>query len=408
MRVALFNAKYSPNLGDGLLSECLEFELKRAIPGLTVVALDLTGRRDYASGSTGRRTALALLQRLPQNLRHWIARTVLGRTLRRIMPHWRAELETADAVILGGGNLFADADLNFPLKVAAAFGEVAIARLPTAVHAVGVSDNWSRGGERLFRSALQGVSLVHASVRDERSRSIWVRRLGAAGVAPPTVVRDPGLLAAECYPARERGGLPSTRVGIGLTHPVALRYHADDEITEPAALTWWLAALVRAFTYKGWSVFLFTNGSPEDEAYLVEATPRLLAGADPAGSVTRVPRFTRPAELAGFISTLDLLAAHRLHACIAAYSYGVAHIGFTWDNKLRSFFESVDRGRFVCSAVTTPVEGVITLAEEAMRLGIRQDERMSVLVGARDDIGALARSLAAAAPPAAPAWAAPA
>jgi polysaccharide pyruvyl transferase WcaK-like protein len=150
-------------------------------------------------------------------------------------------------------------------------------------------------------------------------------------------------------------------------------------------------------------VFLFTNGSPEDEAYLTEAAPRLLASTDPAGSVALVPRFTRPVELARFIATLDLLAAHRLHACIAAYSYGVPHIGFTWDAKLRSFFEAVGRVRFICGAVTTPAETVVALAEEAMRFGIDQRERASVVTQTIDDIGALARALVGAPGPIGPA-----
>ena len=44
MKIALLNVKFSPNLGDGLLSECLERELAHALPGVEVVAIDLAGR----------------------------------------------------------------------------------------------------------------------------------------------------------------------------------------------------------------------------------------------------------------------------------------------------------------------------------------------------------------------------
>ena len=33
MKIALLNVKFSPNLGDGLLCECLERELAVALPG---------------------------------------------------------------------------------------------------------------------------------------------------------------------------------------------------------------------------------------------------------------------------------------------------------------------------------------------------------------------------------------
>lgn len=46
-RIVLFNVKYSPDLGDGLLSECLERELGRSLPGCEVVSIDLAGRTAY-------------------------------------------------------------------------------------------------------------------------------------------------------------------------------------------------------------------------------------------------------------------------------------------------------------------------------------------------------------------------
>jgi hypothetical protein len=114
-RLALLNLRYSPNLGDVLLCECLEYGLRKAAPRLDVVQLDIAGRRDFAQGSARRLAAMAMLQRLPRPVRQRIARFVLGRSLRRTEPYWQAELATVDAAVVGGGGLFADADLNFPL-----------------------------------------------------------------------------------------------------------------------------------------------------------------------------------------------------------------------------------------------------------------------------------------------------
>lgn len=391
MRVALLNLRYSPNLGDVLLCECLEFGLRKA--GSDVLQLDITGRRDFPKGSTKRLAALAIMQRLPQVVRQLIARIVLGRSLRRTLPYWRGQLASVDAAVLGGGNLLADADLNFPLKVSAAFNAVAAGGLPAAVHAVGVSDNWSPGGARLFCEALAGVRLVHAAVRDENSRDIWIRRLGAAGIVKPEVVRDPGLLAAECYPAQPRPATSGTRVGICVTHPTALRYHADEAMPSASALTEWFAALVHAFSRKGYHVLLFTTGSPEDNAYLERFMPMVQQGQNGPGRIERVPSLPKAADLAAFVSTLDLLIGHRLHACIAAYSYGVPHVGFTWDQKLKSFFDSVGRSRYVCPAVSTSVAEVVDLAEETLRDGLDADERTATVAQTHADIAQLLRSL---------------
>lgn len=393
LRIGLFNVKYSPNLGDGLLAECIEAELKRVLPGLTVEAFDLAGRTDYVGGGRLRGTALRLLQSCPTPVRHGIARTLLGRSLSRQRPVWRARLAGIDAAVTGGGNLFSDADLNFPLKIEAAWGELRAAGIPTAVFAVGAADNWSETGAALFRRALAGTRILDASVRDARSAEIWNRRLGPSGAPPARVVHDPGLLVARHVPQVRRPGT-TPRIGLGLTHPTTLRYHSDEAAVSERDLTAWYAALVRGCVARGWAVDVFTNGSPEDEAYLRRLRPTL-AEAAPAGgpAMTFAPRFRNPSELATFVSGLDLLMAHRLHANIAAYSYGIPQIGFTWDRKLVSFFELVGRGDFVRTAGREAPETVLALAERGLREGLDRRRHAAILDEARADIAVLAEAL---------------
>jgi hypothetical protein len=101
MRLALLNLRFSPNLGDVLLCECLEYGLRRAAANVDVIQLDITGRRSFAKGSAKRLAAMAVLQRLPRALRAQFARVILGRSLRRVMPYWRGTLATVDAAVLG-------------------------------------------------------------------------------------------------------------------------------------------------------------------------------------------------------------------------------------------------------------------------------------------------------------------
>lgn len=395
LRVGLFNVKYSPNLGDGLLSECLEAELIRAAPGFRVHAFDLAGRTDYAIGGRLRGAALSLLQNSPTPVRHGLARTLLGYSLRRSRTVWREKLAGIDVAVTGGGNLFSDADLNFPLKIDAAWGELRAAGIPTAVFAVGVSDNWSETGSDLFRRAFDGTRILDISVRDARSAEVWNRRLVPSGVSRARIVHDPGLLVAHHVPqVRTDGGPPL--IGLGLTHPTTLRYHADEEAVSERALTEWYVELVRGCVGRGWQVGVFTNGSSEDEAYLRRIRP-ILAQADPASGVrsriTFVPRFSNPTELSTYISGLNLLMAHRLHANIAAYSYAVPQIGFTWDAKLKSFFALVGRDDYVRTAGREPTEMVLALAERGLREGIDRVQHRRIIDEARADVGALAEAL---------------
>jgi polysaccharide pyruvyl transferase WcaK-like protein len=391
-RIALFNVKYSPNLGDGLLAECLEGELRAALPEAEIESLDLAGRRAYEPGRAERAVALSILHASPLPVRQAVSKLVLGEKMRRLAPYWRERLRGAEAVVIGGGNLVSDSDLNFPFKLRAAAAAAREFALPLGVYAVGVGDNWSAPGAAMFESAFATAPMFFGSVRDARSAEIWARRLGPAGVAPARVSCDPGLLAYARYPAPERPQRAAPRVGLGLMHPASLKYHADQDTPPAARQTEWTLACVRACLARGWSVQAFTNGSPEDEVYLRQLAPALVA-LDGAGRVGVEPRFAAPERLAKFIAGLDLLFAHRLHANIAAYSYGVPHIGFSWDGKLKSFLAGVGRGECLATMGVDAVEDTVALGARELRAGVERERRRATLQRAHADVAALAAAL---------------
>ena len=389
MKIVLFNVKYSPNLGDGLLAECLERELADCETEATT--LDLAGRLDYGDGlGRHRRSALAILDKSPPVLRRLMVRAALGQMIdKRLRPLWGQALAHADAVVIGGGNLFADQDLNFPLKVSAALGEAAAAGLPVGIFGVGVSSDWSEPGRRLFADALRQSRLSYVAVRDDRSRQSWIRGLRATGVKLPILCRDPGVLAALHFP-RAAPIERATQVALGITDPLALRYHAAGTAVKESSLTDWFAEVVNRFVGRDYEVLLFTNGSPEDRAYLARIAPRLIASAP--GRVSLTPAFRRPSELAVFISSVDLVLAHRLHANIAAFAYGVPHIGFVWDPKLDAFFETTGRSNFIATACLDSPDDILNLAARALSEGINSVRRNSLITAARDDIKELRQS----------------
>ena len=392
MRVAVLNVKFSPNLGDGLLAECLEAELRTAIPGLETVPIDLAGRTGYGEGGMrNRRMALTVLDAMPGPLRQLAVRVMLGLVARRqLRPAWRQLLSGVDAVVLGGGNLLSDSDLNFPIKIRAALAEAGLAKRPVGVFGVGVADNWSSTGQAMLRQALGGVALCYASVRDARSQAIWRKRLGPANIIDPVVCRDPAVLTARHFPtAAKDGGEP--RIALGLTEPLALRYHSDLPLAASKALTDWMIGLAEAMLAKGWRVSVFTNGSPEDRTYLENLTPRLKALSDKGLEVA--PAFETPADLARFISGHDLVMAHRLHACICAFAYAIPTIGFTWDRKLNSFFESVGRQDYVLEAGVKSIDDTMDLVNRTLAEGVEPTAHAAIVAESRAQVAALAAAL---------------
>lgn len=398
MDIALLNVKYSPNLGDGLLSECLERELEACLPGSRVFSIDLAGRRVWASiGRSRRGDALRLLEALPAFARRLVAQIALAALVRlRLRRHFRDRLARCRAAVLGGGNLLTDADLNFPTKIAAALHEARRRRLPVAVHAVGAAACWSRRGRKLFAGALGSVRLVAAAVRDARSQAAWIGQLEPAGLPPAALVGDPGLLAARHYPAPSSAppdpDLPLA--GLCITAPLALRYHANAGRAQ-ADLAQWYGDTARALAEAGLRVALFSNGSPEDREYLARMGPVWVRRA--CGPVTIVNPFPEPAALVGFLRGCDVVVAHRMHATIAAHALAVPTIGLRWDVKLDSFFALAGREDFVVDTATHDGPAMAILVQRALAQGVDRTALAALIERTRADVARMAKALALAA-----------
>ena len=363
-RVAIFNVKYSPNLGDGVIAECLEHALRRCRPGLEVISVDLAGRGSFSQWSgRQRRAILGLMEGANPILRRRFVPLAISLVVRfRLKSGWEARLDGCDFAIIGGGALIADADQNFPIKLSTALALCTKRRIPVAIGHVGVSSRWSEPGRRRFARALKETRLVSLSFRDPASRDAWQEMFGGHGMPSPEVALDPGLLARETYGCR-----PVTRmtrrplVGLCITNPMVLRLHGegphDSRYTRE-----WFDGVVRGFVERGDEVVLFTNGSPEDETF----KDAIYAGLENKVSVTVADRPSRPRDLALLIGGLDAVLAHRLHACIVAYSYGVPAVGLKWDAKLVRFFKLTERDDFVLSTGSASPDESVALIHAAM------------------------------------------
>jgi len=375
LRIRLFNVKYSPNLGDGLLSECLEKALIALGANRDTWSIDLAARQAYGDGLAGRRHIISALDRMPDWLRRQFIRVPLAIHGRRNWrPHYARRLEGANAAVIGGGNLISDIDLNFPTKLTLAINEVERLGLPFVVYASGVTDNWTPRGTAMMRKAFSSHLLRGVFVRDKDSKVLWDRQLGDASRFEAHVVRDPGLLASEFIPPSRMYKAAPPVAGVGIMSHIAIRYHSE-KAPGPSYLESWYIRLVKGLVSKGFHVAIFTNGSPEDVAYLARLRPRLEA----IGGPISFPVQETPSELCAIISSLNVLVAYRMHAVIASYSYKIPSVGLAWDRKLQSFMTSVGREAYLCDIRKTDPAAAVQLVCRAMEEGIPDHEHREVL-----------------------------
>ncbi|PWJ22183.1 polysaccharide pyruvyl transferase family protein [Jannaschia seohaensis] len=368
LRVTQFGLCFSPNLGDGVIAECLAHGLRSRHPGVEVTHIDLSGREGFGHVTVrGRRLLIAILDRLPRAVRQPLAERKLQSMVDRVAAQWHAAAR-ADLVVIGGGQVLSDANLNFPVKVGRAARMIAEAGTPLALYAVGASRNWTPRGRDWFRELL-ACDLRLVGPRDIASAEAWTAQAG--GGPAPEVIADPGLLAADCYgPVAAKVGV----VGLCVTDFGLLEHHADGAVAGAGSGVRFYEAVARALIASGRNVRLFTNGAAEDRAARVRVVAAL---ADVADRLELPPDAERPAELVAQIAGCEAVVAHRLHACIVAYSYGRAVIGLGWDRKLQSFFEMTGRPDGFIAEGATPAR-IVEMLEAA--LAAERDPRQDGMI----------------------------
>ena len=390
-RIAIFNVKYSANVGDGAIAESLEAELARHESIERVTSIDLAGRSTYGQGLRHRGTVMAVLQRLSPRIREAVSAILLrALTEFRLRPLWRKRLDGQHAVVIGGGQLIQGTDLNFPVKLNAAMREVRRRKLPCVVYGVGVAHTLSPQAARLFRRAFAG-GLSAVFVRDAESQAAWNRHFAQPDIPQARLCWDPAVLMDSVVPSLPSSPRARSRIGVGVAAPLVLAHHALDQHFDARTLDEFWVSLAAGLIEAGFDIAWFTNGAEEDETYLDQLMPKV-AGIG-SGNQTRIPRPFHPHELAGSIAECDGVVSHRLHANILAFAYRKAHVGLTWDAKLTSFFRATGRAECAMAATRDHVGAIVALLKRDVDDGLPFATHERLQVESRAMIGQAAAVL---------------
>jgi polysaccharide pyruvyl transferase WcaK-like protein len=394
VKILIFNVKYSENLGDGLLAICLEKYLGKGDAGVEIETIDLAGREGFGTSRNRRQPAIRILHQLPPFARRMAVEYVLGRSLRKLRREWETKIAAADAVVIGGGNLFQDDDLNFPLKVGTLLDCVQQTGRPLAIYAVGVSGQWSAQAKALFER-LHKTEIVHLSVRDNFASDNWSQHFPDGPHAE--LFPDPGLLVRHMVdPSSAHLETNGKHVaGICVTEPIILERHASQSVSAiPFRDVNDYRDLIKLLIAGGHRVCVFCNGAAEDQAFanqiLGETT---MAKHVASGRVELAERPRTPEELLNILTSTNVILAHRLHACIAAYSLAIPHVGLGWDKKVQGFFQSVGREEYFINGADASVRNVWLRLLSAEREGIDALKHAAVLEFAQTGLSHLRQAL---------------
>ncbi len=346
MKVAVVGEIFSPNLGDGVIFECIRHLF--AARGVEVVALDFgmrTGWSDEpappaAPEAGGVRRAAQFVVRRSRLVRRGLTASRWYLRQRRVHSlRWERVVRECDAVVIGGGHLLVDIGFTFAPRIAEIVRLAEKHGKPVAFFACGAGSRWGRVATRIYGHALNYASYV--SVRDHVSAAA-VRKVLKPG-REVVVHADPGFATAAAYPpaARREGAT----VGFGAQPVQHIRNHVPElrDLDERAYHDFW-AAVGAEVEKTGATVELFSNGTAEDQAE-AESLHRHLTAAGLRPRLAPRPRV--PAELVERIGGYDALLCTRMHAGIVGFSMGARVVPISWDRKVDNVWDFMGRGEAV-------------------------------------------------------------
>ena len=343
-RVVLCGGAYSDNLGDVIIADCLAYALSQHLPRTQIVRMDISGRLEYGAAGFGPRgRIMRLLRAFPKVIGNFLALFAGSWYVKRVIePSWRRTLAHGDAIVIGGGQLFQDEHLNFPIKIWWLVRNIRRNSAGTAVYSVGVSREWSLLGRLLFRPVFRSPRL-YCSVRDLRSKENLLTHLPQIAPSEVRVDPDPALLAHLVYRVGSGTMAKQFDVGIGLMDPSMLRYDPRQRHTAFDSTTHKWISLIQELLSMKFSIGLFTNGTREDVAYLKHVAQEFQTSPQ----LTILERASNPADFVSNMSRMRSTISHRLHASIVSYSLDVPSIGLQWDPKVESFYAMCDREEWI-------------------------------------------------------------
>lgn len=368
MKYVVAAVPYSDNLGDGVIADNIESFLNRH--DITDVELCDISYRNEVSTFKNKESTMEYFLKFPQFIRQLIVLLFFSlKYFRTGKAYLHAKLQSCDRLLIGGGQLISDVDLNFPLKL---YFLIKIAEkfdIETRIVAVGVANKWNWASKWFMKRVLTSKVIVNISVRDELSKNNLFEHFTITDV---DILPDPALMSTLVNDYKNQNDKNTVKsVGLGVADIGGLNYSSDIINTSHDNDIKYINSIVRKNNKLGIDVYLFTNGATEDERFLHESI--IPALEDEGLHYSYIKQCKTPGELVKKISGFDFVVAYRLHANIIASSFKIPYFAIGWDNKVISFFKSQQRDDYVyknLKDLDAHYDDVINVSEDLLTLDI--------------------------------------
>ena len=389
---------HSPNLGDGVIADCLVHILRQVDEKTDISLVDFSGRINNSTETCAAKTKLNCFQIVHRFLgqskfyRKMMALLVWNcKKRKRLSSYWRQKFANSNIVVIGGGQLLMDNELSFILRVREIVKTAHSLNKKVVFYACGVGDKWSRLGSHLLAKALLDDNVSWISIRDCGSRETLQSLLPSCKLKL-NIAMDPALFAADTYGIN--ASTESNIIGLGILSPSTLRRRtkgANNKFSTKNVRQFWIN-LAKLLTADHQPFAFFTNGRSDDYAF-AESIIAELCSSDINQQIVLLEQPDNPRHLVEQIAQFKAIVAHRLHANMIAYSLCIPSIGLVWDTKVAEFGKMTKRENFYLDTDQMDPNIVQQKLYEAISTGIDKfcvaDQQSSSIKNLHNMLGSL-------------------
>lgn len=330
----------STNLGDGVISDCVEFLIRKIAKDNKIKNLKISVR----------------------DIRRQKSQKEL------------AAVRNSDIVIFPGGGLIKYRVEKLPIAMDRYVSRAEHYGIPVYFNSVGVEGYDSEDVNcQLLLELLSSYCVKGITCRDY---SDFLNNHYLKNELKSIRVSDPAVWASDAYGITKNDG--SEIIGLGVGRPGLFTDYGIDYSKEQLLNLW--KGIIAELDAKNIRWKLFTNGLKADEDFLLELL-EYIGRADEAEELSLAKPETSE-ELVENISKFKGVIALRMHANIVAYALDIPCVGLVWNEKMSAFAKNAGVSHRFVTCDKFDAKNIVQLLEQALLEGydqnIKEAERKSV------------------------------
>ena len=350
--IALCGLAGSSNCGDQLIAQALSQALGQSA---RIIPYDiLANRKKRGAWYRLRRTAAALIMpQLPPPLRTCLV-TAYAKCVFLLLrrSYYDLLVRSADAVLIGGGQLLRDNDGYMAGAMDALHRAMCRHGRNYAIIGCGASPGWGAYAQKVFRRLLDHPQNRATVLRDEAS----ARVLRDYGIRCPCTVAPDMAFSGGWSKAPAAGAVPA----VCTASPYTLAYYGRTGIRgSPRQNRKRMLDEIRRYAaaQKEAGLLLFCNGNPEDFLF-ARWLQKKLRSMLPQKTICLAAIPHSPEDMARILSRCSCIRSYRMHTAILASLMRIPCTLVPWDAKADSLMldeshvqEQIDRARTAAASV---------------------------------------------------------